>query len=98
MTTQHYNEKTMMPESFSAGQRCVTVGTMPHGSYIYKTVAAYEAVQSSRGPYLLWKKIEVLAEATTEAKITRLAHEWAEKLSVPFIRGVRHHDLVVPQC
>lgn len=94
MTTQ----PTIDTKSIKVGDRCATIGNAVHGRFRYKTVAIYEAVQSSHGPYLIWSKRDVVQEATTEAKITRLANEYAEKYGLPVIRNVRHGSPVVSQC
>lgn len=67
----------------------IAIGTTPHGKWTYKTVVVYR--EGANGKY---QKDRVLAEATTDAKIKRLAEEYSRELGYPLRPRVRHNDPV----
>ena len=74
---------------------CIAIGTTTHGKWSYKTVVRYVARPRKDG-ILTWHKDAVLAQATTQNKITRLAQEYATQEGIPLFPGVRHGQVVAP--
>lgn len=72
---------------------CIAIGTTMHGKYKYLTVVQYNAITNKKG-VKVWQKGEVFAQATTMAKIKRLAEEKAQELALPMMPRVRHNDPV----
>lgn len=72
---------------------CIAIGSTTHGKWNYKTVVLYTAGTTKDGRKV-WLKNEVIFEATTQAKIERLAKAEAGRRGLPLMPGVRHYQAV----
>ena len=85
--TQERRKK--MTEAKSIATACIAIATTTHGKWCYKTAVRYLAGSRKDGSPC-WLKDRVLAEATTSAKIRRLAEQAAAEQDLPLLPGVRH--------
>lgn len=74
-------------------EEVIAIGSSMHSKWSYKTVVLYRKGTLVNGKRV-WKKVGILAEATTDAKIRRLAEEESRFRGIPFISDVRHNDPV----
>lgn len=72
---------------------CVAIGSTSHGKWNYKTVVIYVAAVNKKGENV-WRKDRVVWEATTAAKIQRLAEQVAKEQGLPLLPDVRHNDKI----
>jgi hypothetical protein len=81
--------KAKYEENEQMTKACVAIGSTKPGTWIYHTVVIYVAADNG-----LWKKSEVVHQATTLKKIKRLAEDVARERNLPLLPDVRHNDKV----
>lgn len=72
---------------------CVAIGKTRHGKWSYRTVVIYDVALNKKGEKI-WKKNRIVWEATTHAKIQRLAEQVAKEQGLPLMLNIRHNDKV----
>lgn len=70
-------------------RQCLALGTIQHGKWSYKTVVLYEETTLKNGK-TIWRKVQPIAEATTERKINQLLALASDRLGLPAMPAVRH--------
>lgn len=87
-----FHDEGLAGEMGGCPMDCIAIGTIRHGKWSYHTVVVYTALMKESGP--VWVKHDVIAEATTIAKITRLAEAEAKTRGIPLLPKVRHNNPV----
>jgi hypothetical protein len=77
-------------------KKCVAITRVANGKWFYYAVAVYAVGKSAAG-LEVWKKHDVIIEATTVKKIERLADEYAAEYRLPVFPSVRHHSPVTEE-
>ena len=79
------------PATFPDGAEVISTGTTSHGKWVYRTVTLFRAGRDKTGAPV-WLKAGVLGEATTQAKIERMAAAEAAERGIPVLPRLRHQD------